>query len=141
MTLTKTTINEKEAVTPNQLLELVESHGLSVSWERMAGGYLGAVDLRTGTIFLDHSLDARPRALVSTLAHELGHVALMHGCSQGERGEQMADQWAAQLLITPERFARAERLYGSNAYEVARELGVTQGLVRAYRRTLGDLAA
>lgn len=137
----RTTINDDNAVTPSQLIGLVDSHGLTISWERMTRGYVGAVDLRTGTIFLDHSLDGRPRALISTIAHELGHIALCHGCMQDRRGEDLADEWAARLLVRPTMFASAEYMYGENDYEIARELGVTQRIVKAYRRALHSLVA
>jgi Zn-dependent peptidase ImmA (M78 family) len=135
------TRTENGAVTFDSLLELIDRHGITVSWERMADGFAGAVDLRSRTIFLDRTLDSRPRHAVSVLAHECGHVALLHGCEQTPRGEELADEWAARLLIPPGAYERAERMYGDNVHAIAVELGVTKRLVTAYQRALHALVA
>ncbi|WP_188043696.1 ImmA/IrrE family metallo-endopeptidase [Changpingibacter yushuensis] len=128
-------------MTFDDLLTTAERHGFTIAWEPIKSGFDGAVDLRHSTIYLDITLDSRPRHAISTLAHELGHAALGHGCAQSPGGERLADEWAAQLLISPIEYAAAERLYGPNKQALALELGVTRQLVSAYQHTLKDLAA
>lgn len=102
----------------------------------MQTGFSGAVDVVSGTIYLDRHLDSKPRYALSVLAHELGHYSLGHTCAQSRNGERLADEWAARLLISPSEYRVAESLYGTNTYNLARELGVTDRLVRAYQGTL-----
>lgn len=74
---------------------------------------------------------------VCTLAHELGHAVLEHrGDVAGwwsTRQERQADQWASELLISPEDYAAAEALYGPHAGALARELGVTVHMIQTWR--------
>ena len=118
------------------LVDVLERHGLRISWENMQPGFSGAVDVMSGTIFLDRHLDCRPRYALSVLAHELGHYTLGHTCAQSIHGERLADEWAAQLLISPSEYRMAELVHGTNTYDLARELEVTDRLVRAYQGTL-----
>lgn len=118
------------------LVDVSERHGLRISWEWMQPGFSGAVDVVTGTIFLDRHLDCRPRYALSVLAHELGHYALGHTCAQSLSGERLADEWAAQLLIPITDYQLAETLHGNNNYYLARELGVTHKIIEAYQRSL-----
>lgn len=113
-----------------------EKAGLHISWESMQTGFSGAVDVVSGTIYLDRHLDSKPRYALSVLAHELGHYSLGHTCAQSRNGERLADEWAARLLISPAEYRVAESLYGTNTYNLARELEVTDRLVRAYQGTL-----
>lgn len=114
----------------------VEDAGLRISWENMQPGFSGAVDVVTGTIFLDRHLDSRPRYALSVLAHELGHYTLGHTCAQRLTGEALANEWAAQLLISPAEYRVAETLHGNNMFSLARELGVTHPIIEAYQRAL-----
>lgn len=120
----------------HSLLALVLNRGIRVEWVRMVNGFAGACDLRTQTIYLAHDLDNRPRHAVSVLAHELGHLHYRHGCLQSDSGERAADEFAADLLISPDAYERAERLHGANVPALAVELGVTQALVGAHRARL-----
>lgn len=120
----------------DDLLTSTINDGINVEWVRMAPGYCGAVDLRERTIYLAHDLDSRPRHAISTLAHELGHLHLLHGCTQDTTGERQADLYAARLLIDPVEYALAEQLHGWRTSVIAQELGVTKDLVRAYRSSL-----
>lgn len=120
----------------DDLLTSTINDGINVEWVRMAPGYCGAVDLRERTIYLAHDLDSRPRHAISTLAHELGHLHLLHGCTQGTTGEREADLYAARLLITPVEYALAEQLHGTSTTNIADELGVTRWAVDAYRAWL-----
>ena len=113
-----------------------EKAGLRISWEVMQPGFSGAVDVITGTIYLDRHLDSKPRYALSVLAHELGHYTLGHTCAQSLSSERLADEWAAQLLIPTPDYRRAETLHGNNHYSLARELGVTNRIIEAYQRAL-----
>ena len=113
-----------------------EKVGLRISWEAMQPGFSGAIDVVTGTIYLDRHLDCRPRYALSVLAHELGHYTLGHTCAQSIHGERLADEWAAQLLIPVSDYRLAETLHGNNHYSLARELGVTHKIIEAYQRSL-----
>ena len=113
-----------------------EKAGLRISWEVMQPGFSGAVDVVSGTIFLDQHLDSRPRYALSVLAHELGHYTLGHTCAQSIHGERLADEWAARLLIPVSDYRLAETLHGNNNYYLARELGVTHKIIEAYQRSL-----
>jgi Zn-dependent peptidase ImmA (M78 family) len=72
-----------------------------------------------------------------TLAHELGHAHYGHTWTDDvhERAvrERLADRYAARLLITPARYAAAERMVGPHVGAIARELEVTTGVVEAWR--------
>ena len=114
----------------------VEMQGLRISWEAMEPGFSGAVDLVSGTVFLDRQLDSQPRYALSVLAHELGHYSLGHTCAQSRNGEALADEWAARLLIHPDEYRHAEHAYGANLYWLSFELGVSQRIVKAFQTTL-----
>ncbi|GMA33537.1 ImmA/IrrE family metallo-endopeptidase [Litorihabitans aurantiacus] len=67
-----------------------------------------------------------------TLAHELGHVALGHDWGtrhDAAADERAADIWAAGVLIKPDDYRMAEEIVGSHPGALAKELGVTAGLV------------
>ena len=53
-----------------------------------------------------------------------------------KRVERRVDQAASKLLISPAEYRLAETMYGPCVPKLAVELGVTQGLVRAYQGTL-----
>lgn len=70
------------------------------------------------------------------LAHEIGHFVLGHNWTRAHdviRDERQADTYAARLLITPERYALAERLVGTNAGALAYELQVSVRLIDLWR--------
>ena len=72
-----------------------------------------------------------------TLAHELGHYVLGHSPTASgwwsARQEKQADQWAANLLITPDDYAAAENTHGPHAGAIASELEVTCHMVNVWR--------
>lgn len=82
-------------------------------------------------IVMDSRLSRRQE--YSTLAHECGHVALGHTeCTDAT--QEAADRWAAQQLIDPHAYRRAERLYPQNWAMIAEELDVMEWVVRCWRR-------
>lgn len=74
---------------------------------------------------------------ICTVAHELGHAKLRHITHPPAwlhaRQERHADEFAAELLITPEAYKSAEILAGSHEGALAAELGVTTHLIRVWR--------
>ncbi|SDQ87689.1 ImmA/IrrE family metallo-endopeptidase [Microbacterium sp. cf332] len=76
----------------------------------------------------------------SVLAHECAHA--VHGDvplsdpHHAERQESRADEWAAQMLIPVDDYARAEALHAGHVEAMAVELDVTVDLVQAFQRIL-----
>jgi hypothetical protein len=68
----------------------------------------------------------------ATLAHEIGHAVFGDRCST-PHAERRAWEYGASLVITPDQYARAERLVGSHPAAIAVELEVTPRLVEAWR--------
>jgi Zn-dependent peptidase ImmA (M78 family) len=70
------------------------------------------------------------------LAHELGHVhyghdlRLMH---DSPADELRADQYAAQLLISPAEYALAEALHDGHGGGIAQELGLSTKMVKTWQ--------
>lgn len=82
-----TTIStDSQHVTLEGLIGVCECHGYRIKWDRIENGFLSAVDIRRGIVYLEQNLDSRLRHAVSVLAHELGHIALGHGCAQSTWG-------------------------------------------------------
>lgn len=74
-------------------------------------------------ILLRQGLD--PWTRKSTLAHELGHAWHGDDIHGDPRLERRADQFAAQILITPDMYKNAEKLHEGHTGAIAYELGVT----------------
>lgn len=70
---------------------------------------------------------------LSALAHEVGHAIFSDRCSS-EAIERRADEMGASFVIEAREYAAAERLVGSHAGALARQLGVTRDLILAWRR-------
>lgn len=68
----------------------------------------------------------------SCLAHELAHAFFRDEISE-PRIERRADQWAAQLLISPVEYAAAEVAVGPSVGALAYELEVTPAVVETWR--------
>lgn len=68
----------------------------------------------------------------SCLAHELAHAYFRDEISE-PRIERRADQWAAQLLISPVEYAAAEVAVGPSVGALAYELEVTPAVVETWR--------
>ena len=66
------------------------------------------------------------------LAHELAHAWFRDERSE-PRIERRADQWAAQLLISPVEYAAAETLVGSSVGALAYELEVAPETIEVWR--------
>lgn len=119
----------------NELIARVEDAGITVSWVKLQRCNAGW-DASTRTIWLRESLFATPRRAVSVLAHEFGHFLLGHDGPQSPGEEARADMVAAGILIDPADYAHAERIFDGDAHLIARDLGVTVSLVRAFQGTL-----
>ena len=118
------------------LLRLAEEHGVHVV--EGPGRTRGGFEPVSRTIRIVAGMSARTTR--SVLAHELGHVVLGHTPSAvpavRRQQERRADEWAAQSLITPDAYARAEDVCGPHLASLAFELDVTIELVLAYQRRL-----
>ena len=68
----------------------------------------------------------------STLAHELAHAYFRDDTSD-PRIERRADQWAAQMLITPPEYAAAEEEVGTSIGALAYHLDVTPAVISTWR--------
>lgn len=114
---------------PNQIAE-----ALGVTITHHDGGEKGRY-YGHNTISLRRNLGHINRR--SSLAHELGHLVLGHDpAAEGwhhARQEREADEWAANLLITPETYREAELANGPHAGAIASELEVTKHLVQVWR--------
>lgn len=75
-----------------------------------------------------------------TLSHECGHVDLGHSGTT-PRQERQADAWAAERLIDPEDYRRAELIVGPDLGRLAAELDVTPWVVQAWRDEAARRAA
>lgn len=73
-----------------------------------------------------------------TLAHEMGHWFHGHDWTRDHdrlADERQADQYAAELLISPLEYAIAEQLHGPHPGAIAKELEVTRNLVTLWQQT------
>lgn len=81
----------------------------------------------------------------SVLAHELGHAA--HGDTPtgnghyDQRQERRADEYAAQLLITPADFEAAAIWHHGHLPAIADELEVTQHLLKTWQTLAANRVA
>ena len=118
----------------DDLLQLADDVGVHVTWRdlgRRRGEYRHGPRLIT--------LNPRMSGVLqrSTLAHELGHHH--HGDTWTDdpalldARERRANTYAADLLISPTAYARAEQLVGPHAGAIARELDVARYVVDAWR--------
>lgn len=91
---------------------------------------LGCYDNNNRRIYISFGLT--PDEVCSTLAHELGH-AFYGDDGSTPANERRAQRYAAQLLIDPNDYARAER-ENSDVWAIAEALGVTVELVEVYQQ-------
>lgn len=71
------------------------------------------------------------------LAHECGHWRLGHNWSREHDrpdDERQANIYAAKVLIAPLDYRFAERIVGTHAGALAKELGVTAGIVALWQQ-------
>ncbi|TNM55888.1 ImmA/IrrE family metallo-endopeptidase [Brevibacterium sediminis] len=125
----------------NQLFALAESQGITVQEAELRtfrGFYVPAYR----TVVLSSLLNEVQKR--STFAHELGHAYYGDSTAPSDQvaefQERRANEWAAELLIDPYEYERAETLYGPHPGGLAQALGVTRELVEAFRMTFARCA-
>ncbi|SDG21211.1 protein of unknown function [Cellulosimicrobium cellulans] len=119
-------------MTWDELLAAASEMGLRVKFANL-GRRTGEVR-RSGLVLINERKSAIVRKVA--LAHEMGHWHHNHDWSAAhdvERDERQADAYAARLLIRPDEYALAERLYDGHVGAIARELEVTTPIVHALR--------
>jgi Zn-dependent peptidase ImmA (M78 family) len=117
----------------DDMLEIAARRGVRVAWRplgRRHGEYHSS-----GLILLDPRRSLTVQRV--TLAHELGHAHHGHVRTedpvQHARQERLADEHAAGLLIDDYAYALAEQTVGHHPGALARELGVTTGIITAWQ--------
>ena len=114
------------------LHRLAESMGVTL--RRHNGGKKGWYDHATRTISTRRGMSIQQYR--SVLAHELGHA--VHGDTPtgnghfDQRQERRADEYAAQLLITPADFETAAIWHHGHLPAIADELEVTKHLLKTW---------
>jgi Zn-dependent peptidase ImmA (M78 family) len=124
---------------------MIDIESLAAHWARivtlpMEHGVQGAYDKKAGAIYVADSLSDVQRRCV--LAHELSHARHrdMSCLPADSTMELRADMEAARLLISPAEYASAEAVC-DGVWWLARELGVTVGMIVAYRHWLHESSA
>lgn len=111
------------------------ARALNINITTHTSGAKGYYTHETRTISLRANLTERERR--STLAHELGHAVRgdepTHNPYFHQRQERRADEYAANLLITPGAYAALEAQYGTAYDQIAYELGLTTHLLHVWR--------
>lgn len=105
--------------------------GVSVHCAHIEGPQRGYYDSERKMIVYEISLT--PVEKMCVLAHELGHAYYGHKNHGDEHAEELADYYAACLLITPAAYALAESIDPSPE-AIAEELDVEPRLVRVYEK-------
>ncbi|MGP9725438.1 hypothetical protein ACT3SZ_15615 [Corynebacterium sp. AOP40-9SA-29] len=72
---------------------------------------------------------------LSTLAHELAHMAHGDPCGASQAAEDRAWRTAAEWIVSPEEYANAENAYGPHPQLIAAEIGVTRHVVEVWRKS------
>lgn len=112
--------------------KLADALGVTVAeTPHLDDGFNGQYLHHRRLILLRQGLD--PWTRKSTLAHELGHAYYGDDIHGDPRLERRADQFAAQILITPDMYKNAEKLHEGHTGAIAYELGVTVRLVEVWR--------
>lgn len=117
---------------------------LNVAIQFHSGGEKGRWHPRSRTVSVRRDLG--PVAYRCTLAHELGHARHHHivGVDVPEwivqRQEREADEWAAQLLISEDDYARSESVC-PHPGAIARDLEVTVHLIEVWQRMYERIAS
>lgn len=119
-------------------MDLAHSRGLLVEWSPLGDEVRGYYEHHVRTITLNTAL---PHDLLrSAFAHEIGHAWYRHVPVRDprlvERHEVLADRYAADLLITPDAYQRAEALVGPHLGALALELCCDVNLVAIYQDAL-----
>jgi len=119
-------------VTFDELLAAASEMGLHVKFTNL-GRRAGEVR-RSGLVLINDRKSAITQKVA--LAHEMGHWHHNHDWSAAHdvpHDERQADAFAARLLIPPDEYALAEKLYDGHVGAIARELEVTTPIVQALR--------
>lgn len=113
--------------------QVARSLGVRITYANMPEGIIGYYNPLEARVYAD--IRCTPDEKCSVIAHELGHVHHGHTCDLGHDSpiERQADAYAAQLLIEPTEYARAELLYNGDVHAIADELCVTVDLVQAFQ--------
>ncbi|KAB2806946.1 hypothetical protein F9L07_28350 [Pimelobacter simplex] len=115
-----------------RLLDLCSEYCVGVKYVDLGPTRHGQYRRRYRRIDLNRNLSVRQ--LVPGLGHELGHHVYDDNCST-TFAERRAWEYAAQLLISPEEYAAAERIVGHRVHSIALELDLTPVIVEAWRRS------
>lgn len=112
---------------------VARSLGARITYAHMPPGIIGCYNPMEKRVYAD--LRCTPDEKSSVIAHELGHAHHGHTCDLGADSpiERQADSFAAQLLIEPLEYARADSLYGGEVHSIADEFSVTVDLVQAFK--------
>lgn len=118
-----------------ELFDRAEALGVAVIEEPLPYGVRGEYIHERRLIRLAPSMSYRQKR--STLGHELGHAHFGHTSPQSEAEcrlqERQANDYAAQLLVTPADYAAAEALHGPHIGNLAFHLGVTPAVITSWR--------
>lgn len=117
------------------LLAMAAGMGVHVTSRRLDGCRCGVYYDAARLVILDTMLPEHVERCV--LAHELVH-AMHHdaGCGTGPMGawqEARTRRQTARWLVDPAEYALAERVYGPDAWLIARELDVTVQVIHDWR--------
>ena len=110
---------------------ILEAHDLPDGWWGASSRSLGVVYLRRGL---------NERQLLAALLHEGAHWDAGHDGHQSRAVENRIGEMVAGIIIDPDEYARAERMYGPAPALLARELDTTQSVIRAFQRLLARVA-
>lgn len=112
---------------------LIESLGVSIlDTHDLPSGIDGMYLHHRKIILIRSSLDTWSHR--STLAHELGHAWYGDDQHGDPRLERRADEFAAQILITPDNYRLAENAHNGCLGAIAYELGVTPRVLDVWKR-------
>lgn len=122
------------------LYDEADKNGIRVLDHPLPGTLCGLWDWHNETVWLETNLSDTQRRCV--LCHELVHAHYGDTTCLGSAGgfnEARCRKQTALLLISPVEYALAERIYGSDVWHIACELGVTTSVVKDYRKLLHEL--
>lgn len=124
-------------MTYGQMRWTADALGVTVSSAILPPGFAGVYDDETETILIDRRMTYRQKRCA--LVHELVHWK--HGdiaCTPKlkSKNESRTRIETARMLIHPETYATAERIYDADPFSIADELEVTMQVIDDYRRIL-----
>ncbi|KFI66079.1 hypothetical protein BCUN_0581 [Bifidobacterium cuniculi] len=100
---------------------------------KLRRGLYGAYDASLETIVIERALPYDLKKC--TLVHELAHWVYDDDSRPpyGRRREREARMLTARTLVDTKRYAQAECMYDGSAYNIARELGLCEEVIRDYQ--------